>query len=120
MTAIGAMVTTVQEGQSVSAIFFILHAIPLYVSWLFLSKPHSALAVLMSILPFTSLMTVGMRNLFTIVPAWQVMASVVVQALCAVGAIWLASRAFRIGMLRYGQRLTFRNLLRRSANGAGG
>jgi ABC-2 type transport system permease protein len=111
MTAIGVMVPTTQEGQSVSGIFFILHFLPLYVSWAFLSNPHSALAILLSVLPFTSLMTVGMRNLFTIVPAWQVALSVVVQVLCAGGAIWLASRALRLGMLRYGQRLTFRRLL---------
>lgn len=117
MTAIGAMVTSTQEGQSVSAVFFILHAIPFYVSWLFLSDPHSPLAVLMSILPFTSLMTVGMRNLFTIVPAWQVLVSTVVQVAGAAGAVWLASRAFRIGMLQYGQRLTFRGLLARIRQG---
>jgi ABC-2 type transport system permease protein len=111
MTTIGVMVTTVQEGQSVSAIFFILHAIPFYASWLFISNPHSPLAILMSLLPFTSLMTVGMRNLFTIVPTWQVAISVVVQTLGALGAIWLASTAFRTGMLRYGQRLSFRRLI---------
>jgi ABC-2 type transport system permease protein len=111
MTTIGVMVTSVKEGQSVSAIFFILHAIPFYVSWIFISNPHSPLAILMSVLPFTSLMTVGMRNLFTIVPTWQVALSVVVQTLGALGAIWLASRAFRTDMLRYGQRLSFRRLL---------
>jgi ABC-2 type transport system permease protein len=111
MTTIGVMVTTVQEGQSVSAIFFILHAIPLYASWLFISNPHGPLAILMSVLPFTSLMTVGMRNLFTIVPSWQVALSVVVQTLGALGAIWLASTTFRRGMLRYGQRLSFRRLI---------
>jgi ABC-2 type transport system permease protein len=111
MTTIGVMVTSVKEGQSVSAIFFILHAIPFYVSWIFISDPHSPLAILMSVLPFTSLMTVGMRNLFTIVPTWQVALSVVVQTLGALGAIWLASRAFRTDMLRYGQRLSFRRLL---------
>lgn len=114
MTAIGVMVTTTQEGQSVSGIFFILHFLPFYVSWSFLSNPHSSVAILLSVLPFTSLMTVGMRNLFTIVPPWQVAISVVVQVICALGAIWLASRAFRLGMLRYGQRLTFRRLLGRS------
>lgn len=112
MTAIGATVSTTQEGQSVSGIFFALHLLPFYVSWSFLSTPHSPLATLMSVLPFTSLMTVGMRNLFTIVPAWQVAASVAVQTLCAAGAIWLASRAFRLGMLRYGRRLSFRRLQR--------
>ncbi len=111
MTAIGVMVATTQEGQSISSIFFILHFLPIYVSWAFLSNPHSSLAILLSVLPFTSLMTVGMRNLFTIVPAWQVALSVVVQVICAGGAIWLASRALRLGMLRYGQRLTFRRLL---------
>lgn len=114
MTAIGAAVTTTQEGQSVSAIFFILHMAPFYVSLLFLSAPHSTVATLMSIAPFTSLMTIGMRNLFTVVPTWQVAVSVVVQTLCAAGAIWLASRAFRLGMLCYGQRLSLRRLLQRS------
>jgi ABC-2 type transport system permease protein len=114
MTAIGSMVTTTQEGQSVSAVFFILHFIPAYISLSFLNDPHSALAVLLSVLPFTSLLTVGMRNLLTIVPAWQVAVSIVVQVICALGAMWLASRAFRNGMLRYGQRLTFRRLFGRS------
>lgn len=115
MTTIGVMVTTVQEGQSVSAIFFILHALPFYASFIFINNPHSSLAILMSVLPFTSLMTVGMRNLFTIVPSWQVALSVVVQTSGALGAIWLASRAFRMGMLRYGQRLSFNRLLARAS-----
>ncbi len=113
MTAVGATVSTVQEGQSVSALFFILHVVPFYVSWSFLSTPHSPLATVMSILPFTSLMTVGMRNLFTIVPAWQVAVSVAIQTAGAAGAIWLASRAFRLGMLRYGKRLSWRQVLQR-------
>ena len=117
MTAIGSMVSTVQEGQSVSAIFFILHIIPLYVSWIFLNKPHGTLAVLLSFLPFTALMTVGMRNLFTIVPIWQVLVSVLVQIVFALGALWLAIRAFRLGMLRYGQRLMWGKLFRKAGYG---
>lgn len=105
MTALGSMVATEQESQSVGAIFVLLHIIPLYVSWSFINEPHSTLAVVLSLLPFTSMLTVGMRNLFTIVPAWQVLVSMVVQIVCALGGFWLASRAFRLGMLRYGQRL---------------
>jgi ABC-2 type transport system permease protein len=110
MTAIGAMVTTTQEGQSVSAIFFILHFVPFYISWSFINNPHGPLAVSLSLLPFTALVTIGMRNLFTIVPVWQILASMVVQILCALGAFWLAGRSLRLGMLRYGQRLTLRGL----------
>jgi ABC-2 type transport system permease protein len=111
MTAIGAAVTTTQEGQSVSAIFFVLHLVPLYISWVFINDPHGTLAVGLSILPFTALMTIGMRNLFTIVPTWQILLSMVVQITCALGAFWLAGRALRLGMLRYGQRLSLRGLL---------
>jgi len=117
MTALGATVNSTQEGQSASTIFFFLHLAPLYAGILFLKDSHSSLAVLLSVLPFTSLMTVGMRNLFTVVPAWQVAVSVGVQVICAVGAIWLASRAFRLGLLYYGQRISFRRLLGRGVKG---
>jgi ABC-2 type transport system permease protein len=112
MTAIGAMVTSVQEGQSVSSIFMVLHLIPLYLSWVFVKNPHSPIAIALSFCPFTALMTIGMRNLFTIVPTWQIIVSTIVQMICVLGAFWLAGRSFRLGMLRYGQRLTWRNLFR--------
>ena len=110
MIAIGTMVTSTQEGQSFSSVFIILHMIPLYVGAVFLENPDSSLAVVLSILPFTSLMATGMRNLFYSVPGWQIALSASVQAIFALGAIWMASRAFRLGMLRYGQRLEWRNL----------
>jgi ABC-2 type transport system permease protein len=110
MTAIGAMVTTTQEGQSVSSIFFILHLAPLYISWTFINNPHGSLAVSLSLLPFTALMTIGMRNLFTIVPTWQIFVSMAVQIVCTFGSLWLAGRSLRLGKLRYGQRLRWRSL----------
>jgi len=59
-------------------------------------------------------MTVGFRSLFSVVPLWQVAASVAIQTACAVGALWLAGRAFRLGMLRYGQRLRFSEIFARA------
>lgn len=117
MTTIGTMVTTTQEGQSISSIFVILHMIPMYVGIAFLNNPDSSLAVTLSLLPFTSLMTIAMRNLFYSVPAWQVALSICVQTVSALGAIWLASRTFRLGMLRYGQRLRWRRLFQTQQRG---
>jgi ABC-2 type transport system permease protein len=114
MVAVGALVSTVQEGQSISSLFAVLHIAPLYVGWAFLNDPQSALAGWLSMLPFTSLITIGLRNLSTIVPAWQIAVSVLVQCLCALGATWLASRAFRAGSLRYGQRLKISRLFKPS------
>jgi ABC-2 type transport system permease protein len=110
MITIGTMATSTQEGQSFSSIFIILHMIPLYVGVPFIENPSGSLAITLSILPFTSLMATGMRNLFYSVPTWQIALSALVQGLSALGAIWLASRSFRLGMLRYGQPLRWRNL----------
>jgi ABC-2 type transport system permease protein len=110
MTAIGAMVTTSQEGQSLSSVFIALHLAPMYIGISFLNNPHSPWAVILSLCPFTALMTIGMRNLFTIVPNWQILVSMGVQIISALGAFWLAGRSLHLGLLRYGQRLTWRGL----------
>jgi ABC-2 type transport system permease protein len=97
-----------------------LHLLPMYASIAYLKAPHNTLAVVLSLLPFTSLASVSMRNLFTIVPAWQIAVSVVVQTLCAGGSIWFAGRAFRLGMLQYGRRLRGLQLIHRPVKGIGG
>jgi ABC-2 type transport system permease protein len=53
------------------------------------------------------------RDGLTILPAWQIAVSAVIQVASAVGAVWLAGRAFRLGMLRYGQRLRMREVFAR-------
>jgi ABC-2 type transport system permease protein len=113
MAAIGATVTSVQEGQSVGAIFFVLHMLPTYVAVAVVETPNAALPVALTFTPFTALMTVGMRQLFTTLPLWQVACAICLQVVYALGALALAGRALRLGMLRYGQRLSVRELLGR-------
>jgi ABC-2 type transport system permease protein len=112
MTAIGATTTSTQESQATGSIFFILHVVPLYLAWLIIDTPNAAIPTLLSFLPFTALLTVILRNIFASVPAWQVAIAVGLQLLYALAALWLASRAFRLGMLQYGQRLNWRKLLK--------
>ena len=112
MTAIGATTTSAQESQATGAIFFILHVVPLYLAWLIIKTPNALLPTVFTFLPFTALLTMILRNIFASVPLWQVGVAVVLQVLYALLALWLAGRAFRLGMLQYGQRLNWRKLLR--------
>jgi ABC-2 type transport system permease protein len=112
MTAIGATTTSTQESQATGSIFFILHVVPLYLAWLIIDTPNAVVPTLLSFLPFTALLTVILRNIFASVPAWQVAVAVGLQVLYAAAALWLASRAFRLGMLQYGQRLNWRRLVK--------
>jgi ABC-2 type transport system permease protein len=75
-----------------------------------MSNPNSPLAIGLSLFPLTAPLTMLMRDGLTILPAWQIALSAAIQVLSAVGAIWLAGRAFRLGMLRYGKRLKWREV----------
>jgi ABC-2 type transport system permease protein len=111
MFMLGATVAQAQEGQSLSALFFIIFFLPFYMIIMIVESPNTVPAVIMTLLPFTSLMTIALRSLFFSVPLWQILASVVIQSGFAMLMIWLAGRAYRLGMLRYGKRLSLRDIL---------
>ncbi len=111
MTALGATVTEVHEAQQATAIFALPFMAPYWFAGQILQDPSGPLAVGLSIIPPTSLSTMSLRIGFSPVPNWQLAASALLVTCCALGALWLAGRAFRLGMLRYGQRLAFRELL---------
>lgn len=114
MTAVGATVAEAQEAQQVSGIFMLPLMAPMWVAALILENPDSPLAIGLSLFPPTSVATFSLRIAFSSVPAWQIVASVALTTVCAIGSLWLAGRAFRLGMLRYGQRLNWRRLFGRA------
>jgi ABC-2 type transport system permease protein len=111
--ALGATVVDAQEGQSLGPMLFMAMMIPIYALITIANDPHGAVAVTLSLLPLTSILTIGIRSMLTVVPAWQIIASVGIQLICAIAAIWVAGKAFRLGMLRYGQRLRLREIIGR-------
>ena len=80
---------------------------------LLMSNPNSPLSLGLSLFPLTAPVTMLIRDGLTILPAWQIAVSAAIQILCAVASIWLAGRAFRLGMLRYGKRLAWREIFAR-------
>jgi ABC-2 type transport system permease protein len=58
---------------------------------------------------FTPLLMFGRISAVT-PPAWQIGLSIVVMAVSVVAATWAAARIFRVGVLMYGKRPTFRQM----------
>jgi len=112
LTTVGAIVAEAQEGQQMSAPFVLLFFIPTWLAVPLLNDPNGPLATGLSLFPFTAPLTMALRNMVTVVPLWQVAASVAILTACAVSAMWLAGRALRLGMLRYGKRLNWGELFR--------
>jgi ABC-2 type transport system permease protein len=106
MAGIGSTVVDAKQGQSYATPFTLLATLPVFFITVILFDPNGVIAVVLSLFPLTSPMTLLMRTGMTSVPAWQVIAAIALLAVSAVGAMWLAGRVFRAGMLRYGQRMS--------------
>jgi ABC-2 type transport system permease protein len=111
MTTLGAVVAEAREAQQMTGLFVLPVMVPFWLFRVIIDNPSSPITVGLSLFPLTALPTLSMRFSFSQVPAWQLAASVALTALCAGCGVWLAARAFRLGMLRYGQRLSLRELL---------
>jgi len=124
--AAGVMVTlasALSAGQDASQMGGLLIQpvmIPFYLVQQIIEHPASALTIGLSLFPVTALSTFSFRLALAPVPLWQVLVSTGVLTLCALGSVWLAGRAFRLGMLRYGQRLRLREILGGHRHAEGG
>lgn len=111
MAAVGATVTESREGQQVTGLFTLPVMIPYWFTYQIMSNPNGPLAVAMSYFPLTAPVALTMRAGFTSLSFGEILLSVGLLSLSALAALWLAGRAFRLGMLRYGQRLNLREIL---------
>ncbi|HEY4690350.1 MAG TPA: ABC transporter permease [Anaerolineae bacterium] len=111
MIAIGSVVTEVRQGQQVAGIVSVLFSVPYFFIAIFFGDPNSPIATFLTLFPTTSFVTVTLRWGVTVIPVWQLIAGWLLLAGSAVVSIWAAARIFRFGMLQYGQRLRFKEML---------
>lgn len=116
MTALGTTIAEPQEAQQMMGLLVQPFMIPIWFLKPLVENSNGLLAIGFSLLPITALTTLCVRIAFSQVPNWQIGASVAIISACALGAVWLAGRAFRLGMLRYGQRVNWRELLQRGTD----
>ena len=110
MVALGATVAEAHEAQQLTSLFALPMWAPYWLAIIIIRDANGPLATGLSFFSFTALSTFSLRVVFAPIPFGEIAASALVQTACAIGAMWLAARAFRLGMLRYGQRLRWREL----------
>jgi ABC-2 type transport system permease protein len=111
MMTLGIALADVRGSQQVVAIFISLYMIPLGLILPVIGNPNSPLAIGLSLFPLTAPVMLPLRFALVLVPLWQIAIAVAIQSLLALGALWLAVRTFRLGMLRFGKGLRWRELL---------
>jgi ABC-2 type transport system permease protein len=111
MAAVGATVTEAREGQQVSGLITLPVMVPFMLMGVLINNPGSPVALFLSFFPLTAALTVLLRMAFSSVPPWQVYLSAGILLASSAGSLWLAGRVFRLGMLRYGQRMGWKDVL---------
>jgi ABC-2 type transport system permease protein len=110
--AVGAAVNTVQEAQSL--VFPVL--LPLVVGMMFfpavIQSPDSTLAVALSLVPPLTPLLMFLRISVVTPPAWQILLSVLFTLAAIAAVLAAAARIYRVGILMYGKRPTFPEIVR--------
>jgi len=110
--AIGSAVEQESDAQSLQMPILIPVILPALFLPFIADNPDAPASVVLSLVPFFSPILMVVRAAATAVPFWQMALSLVLLALAFVGTIWLASRIYRVGILMYGKKATFRDLAR--------
>ena len=108
--AVGAAVDDQTDTQQ----FMFPITLPLILSYIvgvsvILRNPDGPVAFWMSMIPFTSPIAMVIRLPFG-VPTWQLALSIFLLILGFIGTVWVAARIYRVGVLMYGKKVTYREL----------
>ncbi|OYU95028.1 MAG: ABC transporter permease [Bacteroidetes bacterium B1(2017)] len=76
-----------------------------------INSPNSSLSVWLSMIPFSSPVIMMVRLPFGI-PTYQIIASMVCMILGFLSTVWFAGRIYRIGILTYGKKPTYKELFK--------
>lgn len=112
MAAIGALSTSVRESQNFVVFVTLPAAIPFFFMTVFAEEPNGSLATTLSMIPFTSSLSMAMRLTITDVSAGQIILSLGLLVLAVAVAIWFAGRLFRVNTLLSGQMPKLRDIPR--------
>ena len=110
--AVGSAVEQESDAQSLTIPVTLPAIVPILFLFPMLEQPDSTLSVVLSILPPFSTVLLPVRVVVTDVPFWQIALSLGLLAAAFVGAIWVAARVYRVGILMYGKKASFRDLAR--------
>jgi ABC-2 type transport system permease protein len=110
MAMLGSTVTESREAQQMTGLITLPVVAPYWLATPLIMNPNGNLAIALSYFPLTAPVTMSIRTAVSVVPGGQVALSAVILVISALAAIWLSARAYRLGMLRYGKKVTMKEI----------
>ncbi|WP_110357683.1 ABC transporter permease [Arenibacter sp. ARW7G5Y1] len=115
--AIGAAVDNETDTQQFIFPIILPLMLAIYVGFFSVfNNPHGPIAVGFSLFPLTSPIVMLMRLPGGIgeggVPIWEVVVSILLLIITFIGIVWLAAKIYRVGILMYGKKPSYRDLFK--------
>jgi ABC-2 type transport system permease protein len=110
--AVGAVITSEQEGQQLQFIILLPLILAVFMMGPVMRAPDSPIAVWTSMVPFFSPILMYVRIAIQPPPAWQIAASLLLLVATIAGILVLCARIYRIGILMYGKRPTLPEIMK--------
>ena len=108
--AIGAAVDNETDTQQFMLPVILPLMLGIYVGFFgVIENPHGTVSTVFSMIPLTSPIVMLMRIPFG-VPWWEIGISIFLLILSIAGTVWLAARIYRIGILMYGKKPSYKEL----------
>jgi ABC-2 type transport system permease protein len=101
---VGAIVSTEEEAQQAQLPVTLLIVVPMMIFGMVMANPNSGSSVALSMVPFFAPTLMMLRIALVNPPLWQVLLSMAIMIATTLGAVWLAAKIYRVGILMYGKR----------------
>jgi ABC-2 type transport system permease protein len=111
MAGLGAVTPDVHSSQSWVFIITLPMMVPFYLWMVLTENPMGALAVGLSLFPYSAPLAMLLRMMVSTVPAWQLALSLGLIVLTSVATIRLMSRLFKAQVLLSGEPLSWRRIM---------
>ncbi len=107
--AIGSAVESATEAQQFTFIVMIPIILSFFLAQYTIQDPDSNIAFWASMIPFTSPINMMVRLPYG-VPVWELILSMTLLVLGFLGCSWVSARIYRVGILMYGKKVTWKEL----------
>ncbi len=110
--AIGSMVNSEKEAQQLIMPVVMFLVVPILLMMFVIRSPDSSFSVVLSMIPFFAPILMLLRICVLLPPFPQIATSIILLILSIVLMIWLVAKIYRVGILMYGKRPSFGEILK--------
>lgn len=110
----GATVSKAEDVNSSIMPISMISMVAFYMGYFSLAVPKGTVAIVSSIVPFSSPFSMPCRILATEVPAWQIAASIISLIITIILIAWISIKIYSSAVLHYGKRLKIKDLVKMS------